>query len=107
VLKRKTQSKRLTAKLKALWVEARRRMHAPLVDQQRWLSQVLRGHYAYYGLPSNYRSLRGFFSQVRRIWYCALRRRSQRRMTWEDFLAVLERFPLPTPRITHPCAGVA
>ena len=46
VLKRKTQSKRLTAKLKALWVEARHRMHAPLGDQQRWLSQVLRGHYA-------------------------------------------------------------
>jgi len=107
VLKRKTQSKRLTAKLKALGVEARRRMHAPLADQQRWLGQVLRGHYAYYGLPSNFRSLRGFYQQVRRIWYGALRRRSQRRLTWDDFRSVLERFPLPTPRIAHPCADVA
>ena len=49
-------------------------------------------------------SLTSYLEQVRRIWFCALRRRSQRRMTWGAFGQLLERFPLPTPRITHPCA---
>ena len=57
VVKRRTHSKRLTAKLKSLRAEARRRMHMPVTDQHRWLCQVLRGHYMYFGLPSNLRSL--------------------------------------------------
>lgn len=38
VVKRKTQGKRMARKVQALWREARRRMHAPMSDQQRWLS---------------------------------------------------------------------
>jgi len=87
VVKRKTQSKRLTVKLKALRVEARRRMHAPVSEQHYWLCQVLRGHYAYYGLSSNFRCLKSFLQQVRYIWFRALRRRSQRRMTWDAFVS--------------------
>jgi RNA-directed DNA polymerase len=58
----------------------------------------------YFGLPSNFRSLEAFYREVRLLWFRALRRRSQRRMSWDDFGRVLERFPLPAPRITHPCA---
>ena len=76
VVKRKTQSRRLTAKLKSLREEARRRMHMAMSDQQQWLCQVLRGHYQYYGLPSNFRWLNAFYLNVRRIWYGTLRRRS-------------------------------
>ena len=101
VVKRKTQGKRLTRKLKSLREEARRRMHAPVAEQHRWLCHVLRGYYTYYGLPSNFRSLNAFYQGVRRLWFRALRRRSQRRMTWLKFGAMLQRFPLPTPRITH------
>lgn len=105
VMKRKTQGKRLTAKLKSLRVEARRRLHTPVSDQHRWLCQVLRGHYVYYGLSSNFRSVAAFHREVRLLWFRALRRRSQRRMAWDDYRTVLERFPLPPPRITHPCAA--
>jgi group II intron reverse transcriptase/maturase len=105
VVKRKTHSKRLTAKLKSLRVEARRRMHMPVSDQHRWLCHVLRGHYMYFGLPSNFRSLEAFYREVRLLWFRALRRRSQRRMNWDDYGHVLERFPLPAPRITHPSAA--
>ena len=59
--KRKTQGKRLTAKLKSLREEARRRMHMAVSDQQQWLCQVLRGHHQYYGLPSNFRWLNAFY----------------------------------------------
>jgi RNA-directed DNA polymerase len=102
VVKRKTQSQRLTRKLNALRQEARRRMHAPVAVQHRWLCQVLRGHDQYYGLINNFRSLNAFHQGVLRLWFRALRRRSQRRMNWQDFGALLERNPLPTPRITHP-----
>lgn len=105
VVKRKTQSKRLTAKLKSLRTEARRRMHVAVCEQHQWLCQVLRGHYQYYGLPSNFRCLQAFYQQVRRIWFRALQRRSQRRMSWDAYGAVLQLFPLPTPRITHPCVA--
>jgi RNA-directed DNA polymerase len=105
IVKRKTQSKRLTRKLKALRQEAWRHMHAPLAEQHRWLSSVLRGHYGYYGVPHNYYpALNAFHQEVRRIWRRALRRRSQKakRLHWDRFKAMLERFPLPLPPITHP-----
>jgi hypothetical protein len=90
----------MTRKLEELRVEARQRMHAPVAVQHKWVSSVLRGHYAYFGLPSNHRALSGFYLEVRRLWYRSLMRRSQRRMTWESYNALLERFPLPAPRIT-------
>jgi RNA-directed DNA polymerase len=104
IVKHATQSKRLTRKLTALRQEAWRLMHAPLSEQHRWYSSILRGHYAYYGLPHNYRALNGFRHEVRRIWFSCLRRRSQksRRMSWDLFDALTARFALPLPLITHP-----
>jgi group II intron reverse transcriptase/maturase len=101
ILKRKTQRTRFTRKLKNLRLEAKRRRHAPLAKQQRWLASVLRGHYAYYGLPANHRALSAFYQEVRRLWYRALRKRSQKGLTWSRFGRILELFPLPEPRITH------
>ena len=102
VVKRKTESRRLGRKLASLGKEARRRMHAPIAEQHRWLCQVLRGHYAYYGLPSNFRSMKTFYRQVQRVWFRALRRRSQRGMSWEKYSRFLDAFPLPGPHITRP-----
>ena len=48
IVKLKTQSKRLTRKLKALRQEAWRLMHVPLAVQHRWYTSVLLGHYGYY-----------------------------------------------------------
>jgi len=103
VVKRKTESRRLTRKLRELKATARRRMHMPVCEQYRWLAAVLRGHYAYYGLRSNYRSLCTFFREVCRLWYRTLRRRSQKsRLTWSRYGQLLASMPLPTPRIVHP-----
>jgi RNA-directed DNA polymerase len=102
VVMRRTDHKRLTRKLKELRVEARRRMHTPIVLQYQWLCSVLRGHFAYFGLPSNFDRLNAFYRETCGLWYRALNRRSQRRFPWECYLRLLERFPLPTPHITHP-----
>jgi group II intron reverse transcriptase/maturase len=101
VCKRRTQGSRMSSKLQNLRVEARSRMHAPVPEQHRWLCSVLRGHDAYYGLPSNHHALVSFHDEVRRIWFRALSRRSQRSLTWADFNALTVRLPLPEPRITH------
>jgi len=104
IVKRKTQSQRLTRKLKALRQEASRHMHATLAEQHRWYSSILRGHYGYYGASHNFPALSAFHGEVRRIWLRCLRRRSQkaRCLNWDRFSAMLERFPLPDPKITHP-----
>ena len=54
-----------TRKLKALREEAWRHMHAPLAEQHRWLSAVLRGHYGYYGMPHNYPALSVLHQEIR------------------------------------------
>lgn len=103
VVKRKTQRERMIRKLKELRGEARKRMHEPVGKQQGWLSSVLRGHYAYYGITGNSRALASFAFEVGKLWQRVLRRRSQKSgLTWQRFNNLLQLFPLPTPRITRP-----
>lgn len=75
--------------------------HRPLKEQHRALTSKLRGHYAYYGITSNSRRLSSFLHKASRVWYSALARRSQRRLSWRTMNALLKRFPLPAPRIVH------
>ena len=99
-VKRKTQAKRLVRKLKAIRDEMQRRMHAPVREQHRWLRQVLNGHYQYFGVIFNYRSLRVFKECVVRYWRKALGKRSQKgRMNWTTYRQLLTAFPLPEPAI--------
>jgi hypothetical protein len=56
----------MTAKLQTVKAEMQRRRHLPIPDQGRWLVAVLRGHYAYYGVPTNYHCLDAFRSAVAR-----------------------------------------
>ena len=100
---RRTSRKKREAKLVALSDEIRRRRHDPVTEQHRWLGSVLRGHYAYYGVPGTFSALHTFRYRVCRLWHAALQRRSQR-ARWtaakrERFEAA---FPLLPARITHP-----
>ena len=103
MLCRWTSRKKRQAKLARLTEECRKRQHAPVAEQYAWLSQVLKGHYRYYGVPTNIRALSTFCHNVKMIWYRVLQRRSQRgRWTAarRDLMDV--RFPLPNARIYHP-----
>ena len=101
-LKRITDSKRSRAKLHALRGELLRRRDQPVPEQGRWLASVLRGHANYYGVPGNQRALYAFRSEAVRLWYMALRRRSQRtRMTWARMRRLRDRW-LPFLPINHP-----
>lgn len=96
LLRQKTQRKRMIRKLKELRQEMRRRMHHRLGDQHRWLAAMLRGHYAYFGIPGNSTCLDRFRFQVMKAWRRVLLRRSQRpKLSWERFYAILQVFPIP------------
>jgi hypothetical protein len=77
-VRRKTDPKRLRAKLKQVKAEIMRRRHRPIPRQGKWLASVVRGHQAYYAVPGSYDAVHAFRTQVTRHWYQALRRRSQR-----------------------------
>jgi group II intron reverse transcriptase/maturase len=102
-LARRTSRKKRAAKLAQLSDEIDQRKHDRVVDQHRWLSQVLRGHYQYYGVSTNYRALHTVYATVRHRWHVALQRRSQRAGWRRDQHERFDRsFPLPPPRIVHP-----
>jgi RNA-directed DNA polymerase len=61
----------------------------------------LNGHYAYFGVTSNYRGIARFTRAVKLVWWRALARRSQRGLPWWKMEKLLERYPLPAPRIVH------
>ena len=71
-------------------------------EQHRLLSLKLRGHFNYYGLTGNRQALANFQRQVSRIWRKWLSRRHRSRlMRWEHFQRLMERYPLPPPRVVH------
>ena len=99
---RRTMSKRKRAKLKAVKMELRERMHQRVVEVGKWLRAVVEGHNRYYGVPMNLPSLGSFRYHVGRYWYRTLRRRSQKtRLTWARMLRLLNRW-LPWPKLYHP-----
>ena len=101
IVKQWTAKDRFRRALHRLRQWCQRNMHRPLKEQHRELTRKLKGHYAYYGISSNGRRIRSFCWQVGRVWYAALKRRSQKGLTWERMNALLKRFPLPAPHIIH------
>lgn len=100
-VRRKTDSKRMRAKLGQVHDQLKQRRYLPIPDQGRWLASVVRGHLAYYAVPGN-DAAASFRYQVSQLWFQALRRRSQRhRLTWERMNRIAARW-LPPPRVLHP-----
>ncbi|MBI4495223.1 MAG: hypothetical protein HY690_20810, partial [Chloroflexi bacterium] len=86
IVKRKTQATRMARKLKELRGKMRKRWHVKVPEQYAWLSQVLHGHYGY--------------RLVKRMWFKALKRRSQKsNLNWKKFDQLQLVFPLPKPTI--------
>jgi RNA-directed DNA polymerase len=103
MLMRRTSGKKRHAKLRSLRSEIRRRRHWKIRDQQRWLNAVLRGHYNYYGVPTNIRALQSFRRNIEDAWHRSLQRRSQRgRWTRAQRKAFKAKRPLLTAKICHP-----
>ena len=102
VVQRKTDPRRFTRAVREIGRWCRAHRHWSVADQQAALSRKLQGHYAYYGITGNARALGRFLHEVRRVWRKWLHRRSWRtRLTWERFVRLTARYPLPPPRVVH------
>jgi hypothetical protein len=102
VVKRKTASSRMSRALRSIAHWCRLHRHQPLGVQQQTLSQRLHGHYAYYGITGNSSALSAFRLWVVRCWRTWLTRRNRERsLTWDLFTRLLQRYPLPPPRVVH------
>jgi RNA-directed DNA polymerase len=102
VVRRKTSPKRLSRAHKRMNLWCRNHRHLKLVDQHALLVRKLRGHYAYFGITGNTRAISSFWQATKRMWRKWLGRRGQSRpLQWERYVQVLQRYPLPPPRIVH------
>jgi group II intron reverse transcriptase/maturase len=101
-VRRQTIGKRMQAKLKAIRIELRRRMHDPLKEVGQWLRAVVGGHFRYYGVPTNSTALHNFHHRVSCLWRKVLGRRSQQGyVTWKRMRRLIARW-LPPPQLCHP-----
>ncbi len=100
VVHRKTSGKRFTRALKAMkeWGWAHR--HLPLKQQQEQINRQLSGHYGYYGITGNSRSLNRLRFEVQKNWRKWLGRRTRKgRTNRSAFNALLRNYPLVFPKI--------
>jgi RNA-directed DNA polymerase len=103
LLKRCTSKKKRREKLSRIREELKARRHQSPKWQHEWLSAVLRGHYAYYAVPTNLRALCSYRRAIETAWLRQLQRRSQRaRFTVVGRQRFLEKYQLPHPKIIHP-----
>ncbi len=102
-LRRKTKRKRKWALVHKVVEQMRRFRHTPIDDQGTWLASVLRGHYAYFAVPTNLVSNRAVRHHVKVRWYLSLCRRSQRAraFSWRRMNVIAKRW-LPMPNVIHP-----
>jgi group II intron reverse transcriptase/maturase len=102
----KTRRASLRRAIQSVYEGCRRPRHLPVQVQHTALGTRLRGHFNYFGVRGNFRTLRLVAPAARRAWFKWLCRRSQRkRLNGERFADLLERLPLPRPRITVRIGG--
>jgi RNA-directed DNA polymerase len=102
-VKRRTARKKLQAACQRIkeWIKQHRHLPGRAFFQR--LNARLRGHYNYYGVRGNTRSLHRFFNWAIDCAFTWLNRRGGKRksFTWEQFPQVLDRVRIARPRITE------
>lgn len=94
----KARFRRSICKLQTLMQEIR---HHSLKDQVLKINEVLRGHYAYYGMGGNFNSLYMIYHYAERYWHKMLSSRSQKSyIAWERFKFLKQVFPLQRPKLS-------
>ena len=100
--KLRTKKKSFIKKLKVVkeWSKANR--HMGLIPAWERFCSKMRGHYQYYGVSFNFKSVKAFEYYAIRIFFKWINRRSQRTsFTWEQFSEFLTARPPPKVCIHH------
>jgi group II intron reverse transcriptase/maturase len=102
IVQRQTAKNRLARAIQRVTSWCKTFRHEPVAMQHRALNSKLRGHYSYYGITGNARSLGKMWFATRRVWrYWLDKRGGKRRMKWDRYASLLKRHPLASPRIVH------
>jgi group II intron reverse transcriptase/maturase len=101
-VKRRTVRKKLRAACSEMQAWIKKNRHAGIRPLMATLARKLRGHWNYFGVPHNSKSLWEFYRHACVLVYKWLNRRSQRRsFTWARLIAMLDRYQIPKPSITE------
>lgn len=103
ILGHKTSKQNISGKLKEtnIWLK-QVRSQIPMKEWWPILKSKLIGHYNYFGISGNFRSIKQFYYRVIRMVFKWINRRSQKKsMTWEKYQNYLQWNPLPQPKIYH------
>ena len=99
----RTEKSRLRRSLMSLQDLLRRIRHLSVREQINALNAALRGHYAYYGIAGNFRSLQKVHRAVERYLHKMLCSRSWAgRITWDMFHQIKQRQPILRPKLYLP-----
>lgn len=99
---RATSKSRFERGVRKVSAYLRQTITQPLQEQLKGLGIRLQGHYNYYGIRGNSKSIGRFRNEVKKLLMRSLRRRSghhAHRWTWERFNLVIANNPLPRPLI--------
>lgn len=103
IMGHKTSKDKLSRAIKEmnLWLKKVRNL-CLLKDWWKTLRAKLIGHYNYFGISGNMRSLRQFYINMSKMVFKWINRRSQKKsMTFKQYRQYLDWNPLPQPRIYH------
>jgi RNA-directed DNA polymerase len=100
IVKRRTSRKKLRGAVERFTEWIREHRHQKLGGLMKTVARKHQGHWNYYGIIGNSKSLRDYRTLTLRGLFKWLNRRSQRRSySWGSFNRLLRRFKVPLPRI--------
>jgi len=100
---RKTEKSRLRRSLSNLYNKMRELRHLKVHEQVVKINQMLRGHYNYYGIGGNFRSLAKIYDITRAYWRKMLSSRSWKgKVSWELLGKIIIKYPILCPYIKVP-----
>jgi len=103
-VKQKTSAKKMRRSLKQIHAWCKKHRHQPMAWLCQKLGEKLNGHYAYYGITGNYKSIAEYRYRVERLLRHWLNHRSRKKdgMSWKRFGVLMrEHYTLPKARIVH------
>jgi group II intron reverse transcriptase/maturase len=96
----KTRSQRQRKTINNIQDLCRSQRHRSVPEQHKALKMRLQGHFNYFGVNGNLRSLSNLRYHAERAWFKWLNRRSQRsRLNWKRFRDLLRDFSFPKPKV--------
>ena len=102
IVKRRTSRKKLRGAVARFTEWIRENRHEKIGELMKSVADKHRGHWNYYGVIGNSKSLGQYRTESCRALFKWLNRRSQKRSyTWRAFNRLLQRFAVPVPRIVE------